>query len=117
MGIYDVLKCVVEPQKHEEFTALLQKYVKYKEGNPEKFKEMKSFRVFNQMLGIGAYILIWEYDSLEDFNNLFKRLSNDEEGNRIWQEIMLLIDPAKYSHSLWNAVDITPIWEMNRQQL
>jgi len=114
MSIYSVVTFVVKPQKQEGFITLMQKYIKYIEENPEKFKEIKSFRVFNQMFSIGAYVLIWEYYSLEEFKSVFKRLSKDEKGNKIWQEVMLLIDPAKYSHNLWNAINITPLWEMNR---
>ncbi|MFH0896614.1 MAG: hypothetical protein V1850_01005 [Candidatus Bathyarchaeota archaeon] len=112
MVVYSVVTCVVKPQKQEEFMKSVQKYIKYGEENPEKFKETKSFRVFNQIFSVDTYILIWEYLSSEDFKEFYKRLSEDEEGNKIWQEIMLLTDYSNFN--LWNAINITPIWEMNR---
>jgi hypothetical protein len=108
MSFYSVVICVVKPQKQEEFVTLLQKYIKYS----EKFKEVKSFKVFNQIFSIGVYILIWEYLSFEEFENVYKRLLKDEEGNKIWQEIINLTDYSNFN--LWNATNITSVWEMNR---
>ena len=83
---------------------LMQRYLKYKKENPDKFKEMKSFKIFTQMFGAGAYVLMWEYDSLADFEKVFTRMSKDEEWMKLNQEMMLLIDPATLSANLWNAV-------------
>jgi len=83
---------------------LIQRYLKYKEEKPDKFKEMKSFKIFTQMFGPATYVLMWEYENLADFEKVSKRLSKDEEWMKIWQGVMLLIDPAIFSHNFWKAV-------------
>ena len=114
MAIYSVFTCVVKPEKQEEFMKCLQKYISYADENPEKFNETKSFRVFNQLFNRGTNILIWEYVSSEEFDNFYKRFQADEEGNKIWKELVLFTDYSNFS--LWNAINITSIWEMNRER-
>jgi len=104
MSIYSVMMCVVKPEKQAEFLPLMKKYLEYQEENKEKFRELKSFQVFNQMIGTGAHVLMWEYDSLTDFASIQMRFYKDEEWMKFSQELMLLVEPATLSMSVWNAV-------------
>lgn len=104
MSVYSVMTCVVKPEKQGEFLPLMKRYLEYQVENLEKFKEMKSFRVFRQMIGTGAYVLMWEYDSLTDFASVQTRFAEDEEWSGFSQKLMLLIEPATLSVSIWNSV-------------
>jgi len=47
-----------EARKQDEFMPLIQRYLKYIKENPERFKEIKSIKLFTQRFGgiFGAYI-------------------------------------------------------------
>lgn len=84
-----------------------QRYLEYIKKNPQKFKEMKSLKLFSQRFGgvAGAYIFMEEYASLAEYEKLFGRLMFKDEGfMKIYQEFMPLIDPATYSENMWNFV-------------
>ena len=49
MSVYEIVGCVVKPQKEDEFTALMEQYIRYKDENPDRFKEMISFRLLKQV--------------------------------------------------------------------
>ena len=97
---------VVKPEKEGEFTKLWQRYLKYIKENPKTFKEVKSLKLFTQMLGgiYGAHVELIEYDSLTDLEKLLTRIFKDKEFMKVMQEIMLIIEPASYSINVWNAV-------------
>jgi len=67
---------------------------------------MKSFRIFTQMLGAGAYVLMWEYENLADFEKVFTRMSKGEGWMELGQELILLVDPATLSTNLWSNVKL-----------
>jgi len=51
MSVFVIETYVVEPGKQEKLMSLVQRIRKYKEENPESFKEMKLKRMFSQMFG------------------------------------------------------------------
>jgi len=71
---------------------------------PSVDKSIDRSIVFNQMIGSGAYVLMWEYDSLTDFATIQTRFYKDEEWMKFSQELMLLIEPATLSMSIWKTV-------------
>lgn len=97
---------MVKPEKQEDFMQLIQRFLKYRKDNPEKFKEAKSWKLFVQMFGgiTHAYIEMWEFDSLADAEKCFERMRKDERFTKMVQEFMLFIDPATRTMNLWSAV-------------
>ena len=74
MKIFDVETFVVKPEKQEEFMQLRQRFLKYMKKNPEKFKEMKSYKRFVQMWGgISKFIEMYEFDSMADLEKYMMR--------------------------------------------
>ena len=106
MSVFIVDTYVVKPEKQEEFMALIQRMLKYRKEKPEKFKELKSWKLFSQRFGGigGAYIGMGEFDNMADAEKYGTRVSKDEAYMKMWQELMLLIVPATYSVNVWNAV-------------
>jgi len=106
MSVFIVEAYVVKPGKQGELMSLLQRIRKYKRKNPEKFKEMKSKKVFSQLLGgiSGRYIEMIEFDSMADAEKYMSRIFEDERFMKLYQEALLLTVPATYSITVWNAV-------------
>jgi hypothetical protein len=97
---------VVKPEKHREYQTVMQRFLEYKKENPLLFKEVKSFRRFQQGLGdlVGAYIDMWEFDSMADLEKCEMRGSTNKELVKIHQELMLLIEPATLSLNVWSVI-------------
>ena len=104
MTVVVVWKWVVKSEKQEEHNRMMQRYLKWIKENP--IKELKSFKVFTQTFGgiAGSYVELLEYDSFADYEKVQARLLKDKEYMEILQEFMLVIDPAKLSVNVWNAV-------------
>lgn len=101
---------VVKPEKQGEFMSLVQRLFKYKKENPEKFKKVKSLKLFAQMFGeiSGGYIEVWEFDNLayieKHRTGILKDECAREEIKKIHQEFTHLIEPATLSTNVWKAV-------------
>lgn len=106
MTVFIVETYVVKPEKQEEFISLLKKILKYKKANPERFKEMKSKKIFSQMFGgsSGGYIELNEFDTLADAERYMTRTLKDEGFRKLYQEAKLLLVPATYSENVWEFV-------------
>ena len=106
MSLFIVFTCVVKPAKQREFKQLIKRFLKYKTENPEKFKELRSWKLFAQTFGslADAYIAMEEYDNMADLEKCVTRIFKDEGFMKIWQELMLLVEPETLSRNLWNAV-------------
>jgi hypothetical protein len=98
---------VVKPEKQAEFTKLWQRYQKYVKDNPKLFKEMKWTKTFTQMFGgtYGAIIALVEFNSLADMEKLNNRTMKDPVLMKIYNEMMLLIDPTTYSSNVWTTLE------------
>jgi len=106
MTVFIVETYVVKPGKQEEFMSLLQRILRYKKENPERFKEMKSKKIFSQTFGgvSGRYIEMNEFDNMADAEKYIARVSKDKGFMKLYQEAKLLLVPATYSENVWNAV-------------
>ena len=106
MTVFEVGIWVVKPEKQAEFTKLWKRFLKYLKENPKMFKELKSIKLFTQTLGgiTGAYVELAEYDSLADYEKLNKRTLKDAGYMKLFQEFMLIIDPATLTSSVMNFV-------------
>ncbi len=84
----------------------MQKGQKLMKDNPDKFKEMKSWKMYTQMFGSisGAYVAQTEYQSLAEFEKLVARLSKDKVYAKLSQEVNATIDMTTYSMSTWEPV-------------
>ena len=98
---------VVKPEKQQEFTKLWKRYQKYAKDNPKLFKEMKSNKTYTQMFGgtYGAYISLSEYNSLADMEKLNNRTMKDPALMKLYNEMMLLIDPTTYTSNVWTTLE------------
>lgn len=105
MSIFVVEKCMVKPEKREQFKSLMQRVLKYKEENPKLFKEVKSWKLFRQMFGgiAGAYISMWEFENLTDLEKCWAKEEKDEGFQKMHQELLQLIDPATFSMKIWTS--------------
>lgn len=106
MSVFVVLRYVVKSEKQTEFESLTKKYLEYLK-DPEKSKELKSWKLFVQLLGgiANTYIEMMEFDSMADVEKWNTRMMNDEEFLKsVYQEFMLIIEPTTYSRNVWNLV-------------
>lgn len=106
MSVFIVDIYVVKTEKQREFMPFIQRFLKFKEENPEKFKEWKSWKIFRQGFGdvSGAYVEMMEFDSMTDAEKWGARMRKDEMMMKFREEFMLLIDPATHSMKLWHSV-------------
>jgi len=106
MSVFVVETYLVKPEGQEEFKSLIQRLLEYKEENPRLFKEVKSFKLFHQMFGglAGAYIEMWEFDSIADLEKCWTRENKDEGFMKIHKDFLRLIDPATFSMKIWTSV-------------
>jgi len=106
MSIFVVETSMVKPEKQEQFKSLMQRVLKYKEENPELFKEVKSWKLFRQKFGgiAGAYVSMWEFDNLADLEKCWAREDKDEGFTKLHQEVLQLIDSATFSMKIWSSV-------------
>jgi len=106
VSVFIVNTWIIKPEKQAEFTQMWKRYLKYVKENPEEFKELKSIKLFTQTFGgiYGAYVELVEYESLTDYEKLIVRVFKDEGFMKIFQELMLLMEPGTFSLNVWNSV-------------
>lgn len=107
MTIFKVETYVIKPEKGEEYHAIIKKWTAYIKKNKEKCKELKSWKLFSQMIGdnIGSYIEMWELESLADYEKLMNRIMQDKEFRAMSSPFSKdCLVPATYSVSIWNSV-------------
>jgi hypothetical protein len=107
MAVFVVETYVVRSGKQGELMTLLRKMREYKGKNPERFKEMRSKRVFSQMFGgvAGRYIELNEFDSLAAAEQYMARMEKDEGFMELLQAALQLTVPATYSLNVWKALE------------
>jgi len=81
MTVFTVETYVIKPEKQEKYMAIIKKWETYIKKNKEKCKELKSWRLFAQVLGgnSGGYVEIREFDSLADFKKFMNGIEHDKE--------------------------------------
>lgn len=103
MSIFVVETCMIKPEKRGEFKSLMNRVRKYKEQNPELFKEVKSWKLFRQMFGgtAGAYVSMWEFENLADLEKCWAKEEKDENFQKMHHELLKLIYPTTFSIEIW----------------
>ena len=107
MATFMVETYVIKPEKQADFPAFVKKFFAWKEKRPELFKEVKSYKMFAQMLGgnWGGYVEMWEFESLADVEKCFSRVMQDKEFmTTIYPEFATLEVPGTDSINIWNSV-------------
>jgi hypothetical protein len=109
MTVFLVETYVIKPEKQTEFTAYKKKWKKffaYREGHLARFKEVKSHKMFSQMLGgnFGGYVEMWEFESLADCEKFFNRIMKSDYMTKLAPEFASLEVPATRSMNIWNSV-------------
>jgi len=102
-SIFWVNQSVLKPEKMGEYAAYLKKYEAWTQGQPELFKEVKSVKLFNQVIGssVGSYLELWEFESLADMERWLGKYSLNKEAAVWHQQWMAMIVPETWSSSIW----------------
>jgi len=107
MAVFMVEKYVVKPDKQGEFMEFGKKYVAWTKERPELFKEVKSYKIFAQVLGgnWGGYVEMWEFENLADCEKCMTRVMQDNEFmTKIYPEFAGFVVPATHSIDIWSSV-------------
>ena len=107
MTVFIVETYVVKPEKQAEFMAFVKKLATWKEKNPKRFKEVRSWKLFAQMFGgnVGGYVEVWEFENLAESEKFSNRIMEDKEFiTNIYAELPSLLVPAKHLVNVWNSV-------------
>ena len=97
----------VKPEKQVEFSRLWKKLLGLIKKKPKTFKELKSIKFFTQTFGgtAGSIVELAEYESLADYEALHARLMKKKEFMKLYQELMLVIEPATTTESVRTALE------------
>ncbi len=91
-------------EKMDQLASLLTKATNTIRENPDKFRGLKSYQVFSQMVGrFGSYVEMWEFESMNDIDAMFQTMFADEEFKKFPQEFFPLVDPGSYSTQIWKS--------------
>ena len=107
MTIYRIETYVIKPEKHNEYRAIMKKWLEYIKKHKQKCRELKSWKLFSRLIGdqIGGYVEMWELDSLADYEKLMNRIMQDKEFQEIISEFSTkCLVPATYTANVWNSV-------------
>jgi hypothetical protein len=106
MSVFVVETYVVKGEKRAEFEPALKEFVEFKDGDPELFSGLISWRLYKQEFGAigGMYIEMWEFENLEEMDRINTRIFNDKGMKKIQNGFHLLIDPATFSANIWVPV-------------
>jgi hypothetical protein len=68
---------------------------------------MKSFKIYTQTFGGigGSSVELVECESLADYETFQARIKKDKEYMKIYQEFMLLVDPATMTDSVLTSLE------------
>ena len=102
MRIFSVLTFALMRDQDDAFLTLMKRFILYRKIHFDLFKEMKSFSVFRQQSG--PYVMMWVYDSLDDYELLSTRVSKDEGWGKLQEGLLQLVDDSTYKHDLWKTV-------------
>jgi hypothetical protein len=96
---------VLKPEKQAELTAYKKKWRKffrYKDGHLLSFKEVKSHRMFSQLIGnADEYVEMFEFESLADSEKFLSKLAKSGYMTKLYPVFISLIVPGSRSTSVW----------------
>jgi len=107
MTVFTMETYVVKPEKLGEFTTFIKNYEAWMKKRPELFKEVKSHKVFSDLLGghWGGGAWLGEYESLADLEKNLNKLMGDKEFmTKMMAEWNALLLPGTYSINVWTSV-------------
>jgi len=107
MPVFMVETYVIKPEKQAEFMAFVKKYLEWKGKHPQLFKEVKSYKMFAQVLGgnYGGYVEMWEFENMAECEKCMNRVMQDNEFlTAIYLEFTSHIVPATHTINIWQSV-------------
>jgi len=93
--------------KSAEVAVFMKKYLAWMKERPDLFKEVKSYKLFRNMVGgnYGGWVEMIEFESLADLEKWYKRYISDKEHlTKIWPEFTSLVVPGTYKSSVMTSV-------------
>jgi len=108
MTVFLVETYVIKPEKQAEFVAYKEKWKKFFafEKHPQLFKEVKSHKMFAQVLGgnFNGYVEMWEFENIADCEKFFNKVMQSDYTTKLYPEFASLEVPATRSMNIWNSV-------------
>jgi hypothetical protein len=107
MSIFKVERYLVRPERSANYHQVIEKWKAYIKKNKEECRELKSWRLFSEVIGgnVNGFIEMWEFESLADYEKVMNRIMQDKEfqtlAQMFYKECLL---PATYSVSIWNSL-------------
>jgi len=98
---------IVKPDKLDEFAAVGKKYIEWTKKRPDLFKDVKSWKLFAQMIGgnYGGFVEMWEFENMADGEKHMNRMMQDKEFmTEFYPAFMALIVPGTHSMNVWKSV-------------
>ena len=92
-------------EKMDQLASLLTKASNTIREKPEKFRGLKSYQVFSQMVGrFGSYVEMWEFETMNDIDALFQMMFTDEDLKKFAQEFFGMVESGSYTTQIWKSV-------------
>ena len=106
MSMMLVLTYMVKYENRTEFQTLVERFLKFKEGNPKIFDGLKSWRLFQREYGgvAGSYVEMWEYKSMKEMEKVNATMMEHKEMKEIDTEFKKMIEHTTFTQSIWNTV-------------
>ncbi len=105
MSVFFVETYTVRFEKMDQLASLFKRATSLIKERPEKFVGLKSYQAFSQTVGeLGGHIEVWEFESMNDIDAMFKTMFGDEELKKIPQEFFSLVEPGTYRTQVWTKV-------------
>jgi hypothetical protein len=97
----------VSLDRNEEFFALYKRISEHMKENAQRFKHIKSHRLFKRSFGgtFGEFVDLWEFESWAEYQEYEKTYETDKVWGELWAEFMRLVEPS--THSWTNVVEVT----------
>ena len=105
MAVFLVETYVIKPDKLGEFTELYKKFEAYMKKRKDLFKEVKSHRIFSQLMGgsWGGYVEMTESESFSDFEKWMNKIMRSDYMKTIYPEFASIEVPGKHTMNTWNS--------------
>jgi len=106
MSVIMVETYVVRAEKSEEFTTLLNEFLKFKKTHPQLLEGVKSWKLYKQDYGqpAGMYVEMWEYENLAQLEKIDSRIFSDAGMDNICTAFHKLVEPATFAKATWSNV-------------
>lgn len=106
MSVLVVETYVVKAEEADEFDPALEKFLQFKDANPQLFAGVRSWSLHRQDYGsvAGLYAETWEFDDLGAMEEATARIIADEKMKAISRGFHQLVDPATFSATIWRPI-------------